>query len=177
VPNEIVAVIMFLAAETMFFAGMISAFIIGRAAAGPIAWPPLDQPRLPVAVTGVNTVVLLVSGVLLLLAQRAARGPVRFRLTLGAAVLGAVFVAVQGYEWARLVSFGLTLTSSTYGSYFYLIVGVHAVHAVGALVVLAWALRQLGAGHLHAPAYAAVSLVWYFVVGVWPVLYALVYLS
>jgi heme/copper-type cytochrome/quinol oxidase subunit 3 len=177
VPSEIVAVVMFLAAEAMFFAGMISAFIIGRAAAGPVAWPPLDQPRLPVAVTGVNTCVLLASGVSLLVAQRARRGPMRFRLTVVAALLGAVFVAVQGYEWTRLVGFGLTLTSSTYGSYFYLIVGVHALHAVAALVALAWALRRLSTGRLRAPAFSAVSLVWYFVVGVWPVLYALVYLS
>ena len=37
--------------------------------------------------------------------------------------LGTVFVSVQGYEWVQLISFGSTITSSTYGGVFYLIIG------------------------------------------------------
>ena len=51
-------------------------------------------------------------------------------------VLGVLFLAIQGSEWARLILFGLTMTSSLYGAMFYLIVGAHALHLVVALGVL-----------------------------------------
>ena len=35
-----------------------------------------------------------------------------------AAALGALFLAVQGYEWLRLISFGLTTASGVYGGTF-----------------------------------------------------------
>jgi len=43
-----------------------------------------------------------------------------------ALVLGAFFVVGQGLEWLALLRHGLTLTSSQLGSFFYLIVGLHA---------------------------------------------------
>ncbi len=91
-------------------------------------------------------------------------------------LLGATFVAFQGVEWAALLGEGLTIQSSTYGGFFYLIVGAHAIHAVGALLGLAWAFRRLDLGRLTASQLAAVSAFWYFVVLVWPVLYVKVYL-
>jgi heme/copper-type cytochrome/quinol oxidase subunit 3 len=59
----------FLSAETMFFAGLISAFFVLRLSAA--VWPPPLQPRLPVLVTGLNTLVLLASSVAMLAALRA----------------------------------------------------------------------------------------------------------
>ena len=46
-------------------------------------------------------------------------------------LLGAFFVVFQGAEWLALIGQGLTLTSSALGSFFYLIVGSHGLHAVG----------------------------------------------
>jgi len=60
----------FLSAETMFFAGLISAFFVLRLSAA--VWPPPLQPRLPVLVTGLNTLVLLASSVAMIAALRAA---------------------------------------------------------------------------------------------------------
>ena len=59
--NAKLGVIMMLGAEAMFFAGLIGAFIVFRLAAE--QWPPPFQPRLPVGVTGVNTLILLISAV------------------------------------------------------------------------------------------------------------------
>ena len=59
--NAKLGVIMMLGAEEMFFAGLIGAFIVFRLAAE--QWPPPFQPRLPVGVTGVNTLILLISAV------------------------------------------------------------------------------------------------------------------
>ena len=75
---------------------------------------------------------LLVSAGALYHATRAfSRERARARRPLFAAIgLGAFFVCFQGYEWVSLVSHGLTLTSSNYGSFFYLIVGTHGLHAL-----------------------------------------------
>jgi heme/copper-type cytochrome/quinol oxidase subunit 3 len=176
-PSSVLAMLIFVCMEIMLFAGFVSAFTIMRASV--LVWPPPNQPRLPVAETAFNTGLLLASGVALLLARRAfRRAPARARAPLGAALaLGAAFVLLQGREWAQLLGEGLTLTSSALGSFFYLIVGVHALHAVVALGVLAWAWRRLGRGGLPSSSLGAAEIFWYFVVGVWPILYWRVYLS
>lgn len=179
VPNAVLGMLLFLATEVMFFAGLISAFLVVKARwIG--AWPPPGQPRLPVGVTALNTLVLLASGVVLWSAARMGPGSTvatRARArTLMAVALGSVFVTVQGFEWARLLAFGLTMRSGPYGSFFYLIVGAHAAHAIAAMFVLLWVSLRLGSADLSAEAFRAARLFWYFVVGVWPVLYVLVYL-
>ena len=176
VPSAVMGMLIFVFTELMLFAGLLSAFSIVRA--GAVVWPPPGQPRLPIQATAFNTGVLVASGVALFLAQRtffrdraAARRPL-----LLAMLLGAFFVVFQGIEWVRLVAQGLTLTSSTHGSFFYLIVGLHALHAVAALAVLVYTWRRLERGWLAQDQLAAAQVFWYFVVGLWPVLYGVVYL-
>jgi heme/copper-type cytochrome/quinol oxidase subunit 3 len=169
--------LIFVVTEIMLFSGFVSAFTIMRGSA--VIWPPPGQPRLPIAETAFNTVLLLASGAVLYLARR------RFRVSqpsartplLVAIVLGAAFVLLQGREWVSLIAQGLTLRSSALGSFFYLIVGFHALHAVIALGVLIWAWRKLVRGAIPTTTLAAAEIFWYFVVGVWPVLYWRVYLS
>ncbi len=176
VPSSVMAMLIFVFTEVMLFAGLISAFSIMRSTA--LIWPPPNQPRLPVAETAFNTAVLLASGVALALAHRVhRRRPERARLPLLAAVLlGAFFVGFQGREWVGLIAQGLTLTSSSLGSFFYLIVGLHALHAVAALGVLVYAWRRLAQGWLPPSVLGAAEVFWYFVVGIWPLLYWRVYL-
>ena len=69
VANALLAMVMFLGAEVMFFAALVVAFLVLRL--GAQVWPPPLQPRLPVEVTGVNTAILLLSGVTMALALRA----------------------------------------------------------------------------------------------------------
>ena len=89
---------------------------------------------------------------------------------------GAFFVIFQGIEWVALIREGLTLTSSTLGGFFYLIIGTHALHAIAALGLLAYVWLQLQRGRLQSSQLAAAEVFWYFVVGVWPILYVVVYL-
>jgi len=176
VPNGVLGMTLFVAAETMLFGGMISAFTIVRSSA--LIWPPLGQPRLPFAETAVNTAALLLSGVFLFLAQRVyPRDHARALRPLGISLLlGAFFVLFQGAEWVALVREGLTVTSSTLGSFFYLIVGMHALHAVAALGLLTHTWLRLRQGWLVQSQLAAAQVFWYFVVGLWPILYLVVYL-
>jgi heme/copper-type cytochrome/quinol oxidase subunit 3 len=176
IQSSVLGMLLFVAVEVMLFAGFISAFSIVKATA--MVWPPPDQPRLPVEATALNTLALLASGVLLFKAGRtfrrdpeAARRPL-----LGAMVLGTVFVVFQGAEWVRLIAQGLTLTSSNLGSFFYTIIGIHALHAVAALILLGNVWWQFKKGWLGGSRLAAAEVFWYFVVGVWPVLYLVVYL-
>jgi heme/copper-type cytochrome/quinol oxidase subunit 3 len=176
VSNAVLGTLIFIFTEVMLFAGLISAHSIARASSA-VGWPPPGQPRLPFEETAVNTAALLLSGVAVFVAQR------RFRrgrsrafapLALGFA-LGAFFVLFQGVEWVRLIGEGLTLTSSTHGAFFYLIVGVHGLHAVAALIALGSALLRLRRTLLPPSVLSATALFWYFVVGVWPVIYFRVY--
>jgi heme/copper-type cytochrome/quinol oxidase subunit 3 len=176
VPNGVLGVLIFVFTEVMFFGGLVSAYIIGEASA-PFGWPPPDQPRLPWEETAFNTAALLASGFFVWRAgrtfardRREARWPLMIALG-----LGAFFVMAQGVEWIDLVREGLTLTSSTHGGFFYLIVGSHAVHALAAVVVLATTLAALFRDRLDATTFAAVRIYWYFVVAVWPFLYTQVY--
>jgi cytochrome c oxidase subunit III len=176
VQSSVMGMLLFVATEAMLFTGMISAFTIIRA--GAPVWPPPGQPRLPIEETLVNTAALLASGVMLFGARRAfqrSRQSAR-RPMLIAMLLGAFFVFFQGIEWVRLIGQGLTLTSSNLGSFFYLIVGVHALHAIAALGVLAYTWWRLRRGWLASSQLAAAEVFWYFVVGLWPILYAVVYL-
>lgn len=168
----------FVFTEVMLFAGFISAFVITRNSSPPGSWPPSDQPRLPFESTAFNTLALLASGVLVWMAHRALRdkGPqaARVPLTLGL-VLGALFVGLQGFEWAGLLRQGLTLSSSQVGSFFYLIIGCHALHAIIALSLLSWCWVSLLKGRLLSSRFGAAQLFWYFVVLVWPALWLVVY--
>ena len=175
-PNAVLAVLIFVVVEVMMFAGFISAFVISKAQFN--VWPPPGQPRLPVEATAVNTLVLLASGALLFWAGRKfAKDPRSARIwLLIPTVMGCCFVGFQGVEWFRLLQAGLTLFSGSYGSFFYMIVGMHALHAIIAILVLVY-LYILGLrGSLTTNALWAGQIFWYFVVGIWPVLYILVYL-
>jgi heme/copper-type cytochrome/quinol oxidase subunit 3 len=176
VPSAVLGVSLFVFSEAMLFAGLISAFSITRASAL-LGWPPPGQPRLPSEATALNTLALLASGVVLYLAGRAHARERRTAATpmLVALGLAAFFVLFQGYEWVQLLGEGLTLTSSQHGSFFYLIIGIHALHCIAAIAALVWVYRRLTGGVLAASTFQAVRVFWYFVVGLWPLLYWRVY--
>lgn len=178
--NAWLATVMLLGAETMFFAGLIGAFLVFRV--GSPVWPPPFQPRLPLGVTGLNTMILLASAFTIRRALGANRRGDRSqvaRMLSWTALLGAVFLLIQGYEWARLLHFGLTASSSVYGGLFYTLIGFHALHVFGALVWLGlvwWNLRGDASNAQRESRLQTCSMYWVFVVALWPVLYGLVYL-
>ena len=178
VPNAVLGMIIFVAAEVMFFAALMSAHTIARSSAMGGLWPPPGQPRLPVERTAVNTTALLLSGVLLWAGNYHMRSKpkVARRYLAGAIALGIAFVFLQGVEWVALLREGLTLTSSSHGAFFYLIVGAHALHAVAAITALAWVYLRMRHGELVAGTFMATQVFWYFVVFLWPIIYLRVYL-
>lgn len=178
--NAWVAVLMFLGAEAMFFAGLIGAYLVFRLASP--FWPPPFQPRLPVGVTGVNTLILVASAVTMRWSLKAVRVSDRqklLRCLVYTAALGGIFLVIQGFEWLRLIHYGLTVSSSVYGGLFYTLIGFHGLHVFGALIWLLVVLLQAKRGRFskeHHVGLQTCAMYWTFVVALWPALYGLVYL-
>lgn len=177
VSNTRLAIVIVITAESMLFAGMIGMFLVFRLSQ---AWPPPDLPRLPVGVAALNSIVLFASLVPLTRALRGARahdatgrGGVQI-----AALLGTLFLTVQGVEWLRLLAHGLTPSSSVYGGTFYLLIGCHALHVLAAVIwlaVLAVLERRARPTWRSADGLEMCTIYWYFVCGLWAVLFPLVY--
>ncbi len=178
--NARLGMMMFMGAETMFFAGLIGSFLLFRVAND--VWPPPMFPRLPVLITLINTLFLLYSAVTMWQARRAMRQGLQARsvmFLLYTTVLGVVFLGIQGYEWAKLMGVGLTLSSGVYGATFYVLIGAHALHVLGAVIWLMVVLLRAWQGHYRPGrdvGMATCGMYWFYVVGLWPVLYWLVYL-
>jgi heme/copper-type cytochrome/quinol oxidase subunit 3 len=177
ISNGRLAVLVLLSAEAMLFAAFIGAFLIFKLSAP--FWPPLNLPRLPIAVTWANTALLMASALTTKLAVRAARRQSGVRLWLAVtAVLGVTFLLVQGREWLRMEAHGLHLTSGNYGATFYVLIGLHAIHVAAAVTWLLAVTASVLLRGRQPGTRAAVELCaiyWYFVCTVWPLLFYLVY--
>ena len=180
ISSAMLAVMMLIASEMMLFSGLIGTFLVYRMQSA--FWPPPALPRLPIAVTWVNTFVLLSSALTMTLALRAvhqSRQRLTRRYLLATLALGVTFLAVQGSEWVRLVGHGLKLSSGSYGSFFYLLIGCHGAHVTAGVICLAYVVWSAFRGRYNARNSAGIELCavyWYFVCAVWPVLFVLVYL-
>jgi len=179
ISNGVLGMVFLIITEIMFFAGLISAYIVNRA--GNPVWPPDDQPRLPIEITAVNTFILLLSGFFfIMLISRYRKEPKSSIKWLVLSMLfGLIFVGIQGYEWINLIAYGLTTTSSIYGAFFYSIIGMHSLHVfigIAFLIYLWLTLKKTKDVEKGQRSINAISIFWYFVILVWPILYYLVYL-
>jgi cytochrome c oxidase subunit 3 len=178
--NVQLAMMVVIMAEVMFFSGLIGAFLVFRFGGQP--WPPPFQPRLPVGITSVNTLFLMVSSYTFIQAQRGLKQDNQAKLSTYLTLTGALgflFLTIQGYEWIQLLNFGLRISSGTYASTFYTIIGAHAVHVFFAVIWLGMVLIRARRGHFSAQnqnGVIACSMYWHLVTGLWPILFFLVYL-
>lgn len=171
VSSALLGTAVYLMSVLMLFGGFVSAYLVLRGSFE--AWPPTGQPRLPLGISAINLLVLLASGASLWRSWIGRLRPSAARWLQVAAILGLIFVGVQGLEWFRLVRYGFRMSTGPYAGTFYALVGAHALHAIGGLFVLAVTARRVAAGRPHS---AACNLYWSFVVLLWPGLYALLYL-
>jgi cytochrome c oxidase subunit 3 len=171
--------VIFLASWAMMFASLFFAYGLVRSRAP--AWPPLDQPSLPLGLPGFNVLLAAASSAALVGSLRAVRAhrPERAaRLVWAASALGALFLGLQAVVWVSLWRAGLRPDGGPYPSVFYALTAFHGLHvAVGlvALVVLA-ALARRGYGPSRHLAVRLWSMYWHFVGIVWCAIYAAVYL-
>jgi len=174
------AMIALITTELMLFAALIGMYLVIRLSRP--TWPPAGQPRLPLLVTVINSLVLFASVAPVTAALGAIRRGVpqrAARALLLTTALGVTFLVIQGAEWTRLVHHGLTLGSSQYGGAFYLLIGCHAAHVLTAVLWLGTVTALAYRGWWRADAYAGLemcAIYWYFVAALWAVLFPLVYL-
>ncbi|MCB1191304.1 MAG: heme-copper oxidase subunit III [Leptospiraceae bacterium] len=183
VSSSALAMLYIITTELMFFTAIISAYIVNRASSR-MVWPPVDQPRLPVQITGANTVVLIVSAIcftlgLRLLSKNKRKSHSANLFVIATVVLGATFIFIQGYEWAKLIGYGMVASKDLFAAFFYYIIGAHGLHAIAGLIAISvvsyqFYFSEFSEKYLNRLRMACVY--WYFVVGIWPILYYLVYL-
>ena len=186
-----IGTVVWLASELMFFAGLFAMYFTLRASR-PDIWED-NVHKLNVNFALINTIILVLSSVACQMGVFAAEQlkPRRtgsllnvkawgmaewFVLTF---IMGAIFVAGQAYEYATLVSEGVTIASSAYGSAFYITTGFHALHVTAGLVafllIIGRAYVAKRFGHYEATSAIVVSYYWHFVDVVWIALFFVVY--
>jgi cytochrome c oxidase subunit 3 len=180
-PNMVsVGTIIWLASELMFFAGLFAMYFTARARATE-GWPP-EPTELNLPYATFFTLILVASSFTCQFGVFAAeRGNVYglrrwFTITF---VMGLVFVLAQANEYRQLIHEGTTISSSTYGSVFYLTTGFHALHVIGGLIAFVFMLIRSTMGRFtpaQATSAIVVSYYWHFVDVVWVGLFATIYL-
>jgi len=94
-------------------------------------------------------------------------------------LMGAFFIGGQALEYATLVSENVTLSSSPYGSVFYLTTGFHGLHVTGGLIAFLLVLGRTFVArrftHEQAVTAIVVSYYWHFVDVVWIALFFTIY--
>jgi cytochrome c oxidase subunit 3 len=176
-----VGTIVWLSSELMFFAALFAMYFTLRSV-NPGVWAE-ESALLNIPFASVNTTVLVLSSVTCQLGVFAAeRGNVKLmrRWFIITFLMGAFFIGGQVTEYTALVHEGLTLSSSSYGSAFYLTTGFHGLHVTGGLIafllVLATTYISKKFTHDHASRAIVVSYYWHFVDVVWIALFAMIYI-
>jgi len=159
--------------ESAFFSIFVVAYIfyIGKSLTGP-------YPREVLEVPIMNTVCLLSSSLTIALAVRALRnGSTRtfglwWLITL---LLGIEFLGGTAMEWYRLIyQRGLTISTNLFGTTYYSLVGLHAIHVTVGLMLIMLVLIFTALGHVgqrHAERTEMLSWYWHFVDAVWVVVF------
>ena len=181
-PNMVaIGTIVWLSSELMFFAALFAMYFTLRAV-NPDIWK-LETEMLNIPFSAANTTILVLSSVTAQLGVFAAERGDKERLRLWFSItflMGAVFVGGQAFEYAELVHEGLTLSSSPFGSVFYITTGFHALHVTGGLVAFLFVLARSYVRPKMTQGLATSAVVtsyyWHFVDVVWIGLFATIYL-
>jgi len=171
-----VGVVVWLASELMFFAGLFAAYFTLRA--GNTPWPP-EGVELATGRTALATAVLVSSsftmhGAVVAAGRDDRRQALRWlALTV---VLGLVFLGNQAWEFAEAP---FSISSHAYGTAFYLMTGFHGLHVIGGLLFMGAVAGVIGGSGSRAPAGETVEVCgyyWHFVDVVWVAMFTTLYL-
>jgi heme/copper-type cytochrome/quinol oxidase subunit 3 len=171
---------LFLGSDCMFFGTLISTHLIYRK-----LYPESYDPLLvfDLELTSFSTFILLMSSFLMALAVSAMhKGELKsFRHnTIGVIFFGLIFLGCQVYEFAHFTNEGLTLSTNTFGSTFYMMTGTHGVHvAIGVFwLICLYFYSYTGKMDAHESAVdvEVAGLYWHFVDIVWIIIFTAVYL-
>ena len=192
-PNTLsVGIIVWLSSELMFFAGLFAMYFTHRSVAGQAAWSEAVE-VLNVPFAAVYTTILMISSITCQLGVWKAEKLIprregsildvrRWGMTewyMLSFFLGAIFICLQIFEYAELVSHGVTISSGSYGSVFYITTGFHAIHVAGGLVafllIVGRTMLTKKFSHREASTAVVTSYYWHFVDVIWIALFFIIY--
>ena len=178
---------LFLASEIMLFGAIFALLFFDR-----IRHPGAAEaaaPRLEIWIGTANTAILLTSSLFVALAVVAARDGKARAVVRGlviAALLGAVFMGLKGYEYYKdfadgvVPVIGRAVPSGLFINLYYVATVLHAVHLTVGICLLSWAAIRIAQRRTKVPGQAIViemtGLYWHFVDVVWVFLFPLLYL-
>jgi cytochrome c oxidase subunit III len=178
VETQLLGMLLFIISEVMVFGAFFTAYFFIRVVAGD-QWFPFQGHKLPVAVAGVNTAILLSSSITMHWAQTSIKNGNRFGLKAGILstfFLGATFLFIQVNEYAHI---GFAPHDFAQGSVFYGLTGLHGAHVFVGLTLLAMVVVRSFRGHYTPEEHRGVEvpgIYWHFVDVMWVIVYSSVYI-
>ena len=177
--NNKLAMWLFLGSECLLFGGLISTYMLYRGRRGNDPGP---AQIFDIPLTSVSSFILLMSSLTMVLAVNSAKrndNPNTKLWLMVTALLGALFVGGQVYEFTAFYQEGLGFTTSLFASSFFTLTGFHGVHVTIGVIMLMSLTGIIGRGRIpgdKAEVVEMIGLYWHFVDVVWVVIFTLVYL-
>ena len=176
VPTGRLAVWWLLASEIFIFGGLITCFVLFKLN----GTPGFEDASLTSVTAGaINTFVLLTSSLSVVLAHAAIeKGDQNksFTYILYTIGFGLVFLIIKTYEYTGKILHGHTITDNLFWSFYYTMTGLHALHVIGGMVIMALISFDIRKGH-NFQRVELVGIYWHFVDLVWIFLFPLLYIA
>jgi len=172
------AMLLFVASETVFFILLLVAYVVYHATSPSAADPSryLDIPR-----TAVFTACLIISSFTMRHASihfRTGRRSPALAWLLATMALGTAFLTGQGNEYVSLIGKDVTISRDLFGTTFFTLTGFHGLHVFIGLILLGtlFGLELKRGVTGSSEAVESVSIYWHFVDAVWMIIFPVVYL-
>jgi cytochrome c oxidase subunit 3 len=178
VEPQLLGMLLFIISEVMVFGAFFTAYFFIRVVSAD-DWFPIDGEKLPVAVAGVNTCILVSSSFTMHWAQTSIKNGNRLGLKAGMLttfLLGLTFLFIQINEYVHI---GFAPHDFAQGSVFYGLTGLHGAHVFVGLTLLAMVTIRSWRGHFTPEEHRGVEvpgIYWHFVDVMWIVVFTTVYI-
>ena len=176
VPTGRLAVWWLLASEIFIFGGLITCFVLFKLNDSPGFE---DASQTSVTAGAINTFVLLTSSLTVVLAHAAIeKGNIEksFKYIWYTIGFGFIFLIIKTYEYTGKIIHGHTITENLFWSFYYTMTGLHALHVIGGMVIMALISFDLRKGH-NFQRVELIGIYWHFVDLVWIFLFPLLYIA
>ena len=176
VPTGRLAIWWVVASEVFIFGGLIACFVLFKLNGTPGFE---DASETSVIAGAFNTFVLLTSSLTVVLAHAAIERGDRQKAfnyiwcTFGG---GIVFLMVKVYEYSGKIISGHTITENLFWSFYYTMTGLHALHVIGGMVIMALISFDILKGY-NFQRVELIGIYWHFVDLVWIFLFPLFYIA
>ena len=165
-----------LASEIFIFVGLIACFILFKLN----GTPGFEDASLTSVTAGaINTFVLLTSSLSVVLAHAAIEKGDReksFKYIWYTIGFGLVFLIIKSYEYTGKIIHGHTITDNLFWSFYYTMTGLHALHVIGGMVIMALISFDIRKGY-NFQRVELIGIYWHFVDLVWIFLFPLFYIA